>query len=517
MGAFKKSLELDPFMWCSFEKLCKLCPNKTDTSKTFSDLNLKILTFNKKHQANRVNNINQNNVINSHHQTKDFSLSPDHINYYNKINSTENKCINVNTAGVNQNNKQVNRFNLINSNFKDENESGLRSKAIEGSNQGTINSNYSKGNLYHLSHNYMNSNSNMTPVLNKDRNDQEYQNMNYNHPLIKNKEHMKPFTYSNSPHNIALEFNKSSDIHTNNQSSSVEIKNVYGDSNIRPFNVYQSGVISNTNEFTPNNLRNILNASNKTNTEESIGYNNSNNNAILNNIRLNEFNPNSNNIINSNYSNVANNNAAYHNIVNSVFVNPNINITKKPDAPFSFSDISQLLKYFGEVFKQVGLYNSEEAIAMIKTLPQNHQKSGLMLSILGRCYFEMGKYKDCDKVFKECLKIDPARLEGFDYYSSCLWHLKDQYQLCNLANHALEQSHFSHETWIVLGNCYSLQKEHEIAIKFFNRATQLNPSYAYAYTLCGHEYVENESFSQAKQCYSQAIACDDRYIKYFIM
>jgi len=107
--------------------------------------------------------------------------------------------------------------------------------------------------------------------------------------------------------------------------------------------------------------------------------------------------------------------------------------------------------------------------------------------------------------------MDPARLEGFEYYSSCLWHLKDQFQLVSLSNHVLEQSHFFAETWIVVGNCYSLQKEHEIAIKFFNRAIQINPKLPYAYTLSGHEYVENESFTQAKLCYSNAISCDDRH------
>lgn len=39
-----------------------------------------------------------------------------------------------------------------------------------------------------------------------------------------------------------------------------------------------------------------------------------------------------------------------------------------------------------------------------------------------------------------------------------------------------------------MGNCYGLQKDHEIALKNFQRAVQLNPRFAYAHTLCGHEY-----------------------------
>lgn len=39
-----------------------------------------------------------------------------------------------------------------------------------------------------------------------------------------------------------------------------------------------------------------------------------------------------------------------------------------------------------------------------------------------------------------------------------------------------------------MGNCYSLQKDHETALKNFQRAVQLNSRFAYAHTLCGHEY-----------------------------
>ena len=60
-----------------------------------------------------------------------------------------------------------------------------------------------------------------------------------------------------------------------------------------------------------------------------------------------------------------------------------------------------------------------------------------------------------------------------EYYSSCLWHLKKQVDLSYLASSALEKSVFAPEAWLILGNCFALQKEHENALKFFNRALQL--------------------------------------------
>ena len=80
-----------------------------------------------------------------------------------------------------------------------------------------------------------------------------------------------------------------------------------------------------------------------------------------------------------------------------------------------------------------------------------------------------------------------------------------------MSNFALEKSLFAPETWCAVGNCYSLQKEHETALRFFNRAIQLNPSFSYAHTLCGHEYVANEDFDQAKKCYQRALTADDRH------
>lgn len=40
-----------------------------------------------------------------------------------------------------------------------------------------------------------------------------------------------------------------------------------------------------------------------------------------------------------------------------------------------------------------------------------------------------------------------------------------------------------------MGNCFSLQKDHEAALKYFQRALQLDQYFTYAHTLCGHEYV----------------------------
>ena len=57
----------------------------------------------------------------------------------------------------------------------------------------------------------------------------------------------------------------------------------------------------------------------------------------------------------------------------------------------------------------------------------------------------------------------------------------------------------------------SCLKEHDNALKSFQRALQLEPTFTYAYTLAGHEYFANEDFDQSMSCYRNAIRMDPRH------
>ena len=56
-----------------------------------------------------------------------------------------------------------------------------------------------------------------------------------------------------------------------------------------------------------------------------------------------------------------------------------------------------------------------------------------------------------------------------------------------------------------------MQKEHDAAIKFFERAVQVDPQHAYAFTLLGHEYVYTEDFAKALSCFRTATEIDPRH------
>lgn len=55
------------------------------------------------------------------------------------------------------------------------------------------------------------------------------------------------------------------------------------------------------------------------------------------------------------------------------------------------------------------------------------------------------------------------------------------------------------------GNYYSLRAEHEKAVKYFRRATQLDRTYLAAWTLMGHEYVEMKNSHAAIEAYRKAV------------
>ena len=56
-----------------------------------------------------------------------------------------------------------------------------------------------------------------------------------------------------------------------------------------------------------------------------------------------------------------------------------------------------------------------------------------------------------------------------------------------------------------------MAQEHEAALRYFQRATQLDPGFAYAYTLSGHEYFACEDFEQARRLYETALSVDRRH------
>ncbi|XP_069094151.1 cell division cycle protein 27 homolog isoform X1 [Pleurodeles waltl] len=173
--------------------------------------------------------------------------------------------------------------------------------------------------------------------------------------------------------------------------------------------------------------------------------------------------------------------------------------------------LMSLLRDMGKGYLALCSYNCKEAISILSHLPSHHYNTGWVLCQVGRAYFEMSEYMQAERVFAEIRRLESYRVEGMEIYSTTLWHLQKDVALSVLSKDLTDMDRNSPEAWCASGNCFSLQREHDIAIKFFQRAIQVDPSYAYAFTLLGHEFVLTEELDKALACFRNAIRVNPRH------
>uniref|UniRef100_A0A8C2UCK5 Cell division cycle protein 27 homolog n=1 Tax=Coturnix japonica TaxID=93934 RepID=A0A8C2UCK5_COTJA len=173
--------------------------------------------------------------------------------------------------------------------------------------------------------------------------------------------------------------------------------------------------------------------------------------------------------------------------------------------------LMSLLRDMGKGYLALCSYNCKEAINILSHLPSHHYNTGWVLCQIGRAYFELAEYMQAERIFSEVRRIENYRVEGMEIYSTTLWHLQKDVALSVLSKDLTDMDKNSPEAWCAAGNCFSLQREHDIAIKFFQRAIQVDPNYAYAYTLLGHEFVLTEELDKALACFRNAIRVNSRH------
>ncbi|KHJ32446.1 putative 20s cyclosome subunit (nuc2 cdc27) protein [Erysiphe necator] len=171
----------------------------------------------------------------------------------------------------------------------------------------------------------------------------------------------------------------------------------------------------------------------------------------------------------------------------------------------------ELSKKIGNGYYALARYQCSEALQIFNSLPRTHRESPMIMTQIGRAYYEQAAYGEAEKVYKRLRQIAPTRFEDMEIFSTILWHLKRETDLAFLAHELINASWKSPQAWCVLGNSWSLARDHEQALKCFKRATQLNPKFAYAFTLQGHEHVANEEYDKALVSYRFGMAADKRH------
>ncbi|KAL1842392.1 hypothetical protein VTJ49DRAFT_5351 [Mycothermus thermophilus] len=173
--------------------------------------------------------------------------------------------------------------------------------------------------------------------------------------------------------------------------------------------------------------------------------------------------------------------------------------------------ILDLLKKMASGYRLSSMFQCQEALTSFASLPRSHQDTPWVLARMARAHYELANYAEAEKFFRRLRMLAPTRHEDMEYYSTVLWQLRKGTELSFLAHELTDSVWDSPQAWCVLGNAFSLDCEHEQALQCFKRAIQLDPKFAYAYTLQGHEHVENEEYDKALVAYRRAIAADKRH------
>ena len=287
--AYKKSLDIDPFMWCSFNKLCKIDPKKIDNNKYYSELNPKMLLFNKKvanillNPENNINenksnkfkiNINNNNFPLSNNISNNMFNMTSVDNSTNSLNSRENPINSV--ANFRISTASLNNNSINNNNISNEQMNKYRSILDFGQANNNINSKI----IVNTTENKNSTpeyNNNKTPSIHKKSGEIDYEK-NY----LPQKKVNNPFVFSSTPNQVQLDFNNLSSSNANKLGSNIGGVNS-GNNNASDLN--NNGINSNKQKESNSNKNNPQ--------ETSFSYFNinfsNNNNKTSNNINNNEL------------------------------------------------------------------------------------------------------------------------------------------------------------------------------------------------------------------------------------
>ncbi|KAI9593513.1 hypothetical protein BDF19DRAFT_447986 [Syncephalis fuscata] len=177
----------------------------------------------------------------------------------------------------------------------------------------------------------------------------------------------------------------------------------------------------------------------------------------------------------------------------------------------TFTELSQLLRNMAIGIWHLAHYRCQRAIDAFAQLPETQSSSGWVCTQKARAYFEMSNYNEAEALFRQIREREPYRMDGQEYYSTLLWHLHRDAKISALARELIDMNRKSPQAWCALGNCFSLQRDRNNALKCFERAIKLDPAFAYAYTLCGHERFSEEDWDHAQTYYRKAIRLDSRH------
>lgn len=180
------------------------------------------------------------------------------------------------------------------------------------------------------------------------------------------------------------------------------------------------------------------------------------------------------------------------------------------DSEMADQYVYDLLRRFARATRALSKYDCYSCLMELDQIPLAHQQSSWVLAMVGRAHYERLEYASAERAFRAARALEPYRLGDMEVYSTLLWHLQQNVQLSYLAQELMNINPRSPQAWIAVGNLFSLQKERSQALTCFRRAAEMDPSCAYAYTLSGHESID-EDLDKAIGFFQTALRADPRH------
>lgn len=169
------------------------------------------------------------------------------------------------------------------------------------------------------------------------------------------------------------------------------------------------------------------------------------------------------------------------------------------------------LRGLARATRHTAQYQLSETRSLLSTLPVWLSSAPHTLVLQARTLFEEAKYIHSASVYARLRSLYPWWTVGVDLYSTALWHCDRRDELTTLAQDVSRLDSTSAECFVVVGNCLSLNLNHDSALKTFIQATKVDPYYAYAHTLKAYEYLSAKDTDKAVTAFRNAVAINPRH------
>ncbi|KAF1809638.1 anaphase-promoting complex subunit CDC23 [Eremomyces bilateralis CBS 781.70] len=170
-----------------------------------------------------------------------------------------------------------------------------------------------------------------------------------------------------------------------------------------------------------------------------------------------------------------------------------------------------IMTFIFHVYANQELYQSAETIhAQLTQISSLFPASAFLKTQRALLFYHSKDFETASQIFTTLLHTHPHRLDSLDVFSNILYVMSNRPLLSFLAHLSTATDKFRPETCCIVGNYYSMLSAHEKSVVYFRRALSLDRSFAGAWTLMGHEYVEMKNTHAAIESYRRAVEINRR-------